>query len=76
VLQCPPDVVGLTLLECVDCQIDPVGGGALGASLAFGMNASLVSLVLDHNITLGADGVRGLCVGLRTNSLLRVRARG
>jgi hypothetical protein len=50
----------------------PGSAAALGAALSLGNNLSLLTLKLDYNATLGAEGVVALCRGLRSNSTLKV----
>lgn len=63
--------VALSYLELLDCNVGTFGAKSLGRSLSFGQNKSLMTLKLDYNSTLGAQGVAALCVGLRTNSSLK-----
>lgn len=63
--------VALTYLELLDNGISIRGANALGSSLSFGHNISLLTLKLDYNQTLGDDGLVALCRGLRTNMSLR-----
>jgi hypothetical protein len=37
--------------------------------------SKVVSLKLDYNSTIGCDGVEALCLGLRSNTVLKVRVR-
>eukprot|EP00640_Fibrocapsa_japonica_P002235 CAMPEP_0113934316 /NCGR_PEP_ID=MMETSP1339-20121228/1651_1 /TAXON_ID=94617 /ORGANISM="Fibrocapsa japonica" /LENGTH=344 /DNA_ID=CAMNT_0000936063 /DNA_START=66 /DNA_END=1100 /DNA_ORIENTATION=+ /assembly_acc=CAM_ASM_000762 len=64
------DVV-IPYLELFDNNIGPRGALALGNALSFGTNQSLMTLKLDYNISLGAEGTAALCRGLRTNSTLK-----
>jgi hypothetical protein len=43
-------------LELLDNNIGPKGANALGASLAFGNNISLLTLKLDYNQSMGSEG--------------------
>lgn len=63
--------VKISFLELFDNNIGPRGANALGISLSFGHNLSLLTLKLDYNPTLGDEGVINLCRGLRTNSTLK-----
>lgn len=63
--------VKIAFLELLDDNIGPKGAAALGGALSVGLNLSLLTLNLDYNGTLGTDGVRGLCRGLRTNCTLK-----
>lgn len=48
--------VKLFYLELLDNNIGPRGANALGASLSYGHNLSLLTLKLDFNQSLGNDG--------------------
>ena len=48
--------VQLTYLELLDNNIGPKGANALGQSLSYGHNLSLMTLKLDYNSTLGVEG--------------------
>jgi len=67
--------IKLAYLELTNNGITEIGAFALGRSLQrfqFGQaNVSLITLNLDHNTTLGTNGVAALCLGLRTNSTLK-----
>jgi hypothetical protein len=63
--------VKISFLELIDNNIGPRGANALGMSLSFGHNLSLLTLKLDYNPTLGDEGVINLCKGLRTNATLK-----
>ena len=63
--------VAITYLELLDNDVAFEGARYLGRALAFGQNKSLLTLKLDYNRSLGSDGVKALCEGLRTNSSLR-----
>lgn len=63
--------VKITYLELLDDGIGPRGAMALGLSLSYGHNLSLLTLKLDYNASLGAEGVINLCRGLRTNISLK-----
>ncbi|KAG5182219.1 leucine rich repeat protein [Tribonema minus] len=63
--------IKLEYLEMLDCRVGGTGALALGQALAAGCNRSLLSLKLDYNQTLGSEGARALCRGLRTNATLR-----
>lgn len=71
VLRCGGAEVQISYLELFDNNIGPIGGLALGQSLAYGGNLSLLTLKLDYNSTLGTKGVVNLCKGLRSNSTLK-----
>lgn len=45
---------------------------ALGEALMLGANTSLMTLRLDHNVTIGTEGLAQLVKGLRTNHKLSV----
>ncbi len=49
--------VRLQFLELMEVQLEPSGALSLGMSLSFGNNLSLLSLKLDHNRSLGSEGV-------------------
>lgn len=55
----------------MDCNVGPKGANALGNSLSYGHNVSLLTLKLDYNHTLGSEGIMYLCRGLRTNISLK-----
>lgn len=61
----------LSFLELFDNNIGPRGANAIGSSLSYGNNLSLLTLKLDYNATLGDEGVISLCKGLRTNATLK-----
>lgn len=63
--------VAISFLELLDNNIGPRGANALGQSLSYGHNISLLTLKLDYNPTLGTEGVGTLCRGLRTNNALK-----
>jgi Ran GTPase-activating protein (RanGAP) involved in mRNA processing and transport len=63
--------VKISFLELFDSNIGPKGAKALGMSLSYGHNLSLLTLKLDYNGTLGDEGVAHLCKGLRTNQSLK-----
>ena len=70
-MRCGGAEVQVSYLELFDNNIGPVGGMALGQSLAHGGNLSLLTLKLDYNSTFGTKGVVNLCKGLRSNSTLK-----
>ena len=61
----------MAYLEMLDCNVGYRGAHALGQSLMCGQNRSLLTLKLDYNSSLGSDGCRALCQGLRTNATLK-----
>ena len=61
----------MAYLELLDCGVGYRGAHALGQSLMCGQNRSLLTLKLDYNSSLGSDGCRALCQGLRTNATLK-----
>ena len=63
--------VKISFLELFDNNIGSRGANALGTSLSYGHNLSLLTLKLDYNPTIGDEGVINLCKGLRTNSTLK-----
>lgn len=63
--------VKISYLELLDNNITYRAGNALGSSLSFGRNVSLLTLKLDYNASFGDLGVHHLCVGLRTNVSLK-----
>ena len=63
--------VAIAYLELFDNNVGARGALALGRSLSCDMNKSLMTLKLDYNSSLGAEGVTALCRGLRTNSTLK-----
>ena len=48
--------VAISFLELLDNNIGPRGASALGQSLSYGHNLSLLNLKLDYNQTLGSEG--------------------
>lgn len=48
--------VKIFYLELFDNNIGPRGAGALGSSLSYGNNLSLLTLKLDFNHSLGVEG--------------------
>ena len=65
------DDIKIAFLQFLDNKIGPRGCKALGDALSFGNNVSLSTLQLDHNDTIGDDGVGALCAGLRSNNTLK-----
>jgi len=63
--------VAIGYLELLQNNIGLRGAMALGQALAQGRNLSLLTLRLDYNPPMGADGVANLCRGLRTNMTLK-----
>jgi hypothetical protein len=63
--------VQLLYLDLLGNEIGPMGGFALGKSLAKGYNVSLLTLKLDYNTSLSNEGVINLCRGLCTNATLK-----
>ena len=63
--------VKIGYLELLDNNIGPRGAIALGEALTKNNNLSLLTLKLDFNLTLGAEGISNLCRGLRTNGTLK-----
>ena len=63
--------VAISYLELLDNNVGFRGAKALGTSLSHGQNRSLLTLKLDYNATLGTDGCKALCQGLRTNETLK-----
>jgi hypothetical protein len=63
--------VKISYLELLDNNIADRGCLALGTSLSKGNNLSLLTLVLDYNMSVGNAGVINLCRGLRSNKTLR-----
>ena len=61
----------MAYLELLDCNVGYRGAHALGQSLMCGQNRSLLTLKLDYNSSLGSDGCKALCQGLRTNATLK-----
>ena len=53
--------VPLQFLELLDNNIGPAGASALGRSLAARGNMSLLTLRLDYNPNIGAEGCILLC---------------
>jgi hypothetical protein len=54
--------VAVSFLELLDNNIGPKGANALGASLSFGYNISLLTLKLDYNQSMGSEG--SICLSL------------
>ena len=69
------DLVQLTHLQLMDNQIGGPGCLALGEALMLGGNTSLMTLRLDHNVTMGTEGLIQLSKGLRTNHKLSVSSK-
>ena len=58
-------------MELLDDGIGARGCLALGAACSQGHNLSLLTLKLDFNSQIGAQGAQNLCRGLRSNMTLR-----
>lgn len=71
--------IRIAMLELQDNNIGPQGAKSLGSSLGKSGYGLLTRLVLDNNITLGANGGQGcieLCKGLSTNCSIKKLSLG
>jgi hypothetical protein len=67
--------IAVSYVELMDNNIGARGCCALGEALDCGPDkkapSKVVSLKLDYNSTIGCDGVEALCLGLRSNTVLK-----
>ena len=63
--------VKILFLQLLDCKVSIRGCESLGNALKIGANKSLVTLQLDHNQTVGSEGVKALCKGICFNKTLK-----
>ena len=65
--------IAVSYVELMDNNIGARGCEALGAALdcAPGKVNKIVSLKLDYNGTIGCEGAAALCLGLRSNTVLK-----
>jgi hypothetical protein len=61
----------LVYLQLLDCDVSVQGCQYLGQALRAGANNRLLTLNLDHNATVRAQGLKALTEGLCTNSTLK-----
>lgn len=65
--------IAVSYLELMDNNIGARGCAALGEALNCAPNkpSKIVSLKLDYNSTIGCEGAAALCLGLRSNTVLK-----
>jgi hypothetical protein len=61
----------LVYLQLLDCDVSVQGCRYLGQALRAGANKRLLTLNLDHNAAVRADGLKALTEGLCTNNTLK-----